>query len=381
MKKLKISVLAAFASVLLLFGCSGSQSNEELTFKGAFEGKFLMGTALNVEQIAGNEPKAIEIAEKQFNSVVAENCMKMENIHPEEDIFFWDEADAFVEFAEKNNMHIVGHTLVWHSQAAPWIFVDENGEDVSREELIDRMKNHIQTIVGRYKGRVDGWDVVNEAIEGDGSWRESKWYQIIGPEYVELAFQFAQEADPEAELYYNDYGVSGKAKCDGIYDLVSNLLEKGVKVDGIGLQGHLNFDIPLISEMEASIQKLSSLGVNLMVTELDMTIVPWPSDEVTAEVSLNYELSKEYDPYSEGLPDSVYQEVMDRYTGFFEMFLKHHEKITRVTFWGVHDGNSWRNDWPIEGRTDFPLLFDRNYQMKEGVEDILEMAKNWEMNQ
>lgn len=243
------------------------------------------------------------------------------------------------------------------------------------------MKNHIQTIVGRYKGRVDGWDVVNEAIEGDGSWRKSKWYQIIGPEYIELAFQFAQEADPEAELYYNDYGVSGRAKCDGIYDLVRNLLEKGVKVDGIGLQGHLNFDIPLISEMETSIQKLSSLGVNIMITELDMTIVPWPSDEVTAEVSLNYELSKEYDPYSEGLPDSVYQQVMDRYTGFFEMFLKHHEKITRVTFWGVHDGNSWRNDWPIEGRTDFPLLFDRNYQIKEGVDDILEMAKDWEMNQ
>ena len=378
MNILKKQLVILLGVGLVLLGCNSTKKENFNTFKEAFEGKFLVGTALSVGQIAGKEPKAIEIARKQYNSIVAENCMKMENIHPEKDIFFWEEADAFVEFGEANNMHIVGHTLVWHSQTAPWIFVDDNGEEVSREILIERMKNHIHTIVGRYKGRVDGWDVVNEAIEGDGSWRESKWYQIIGPEFVELAFKFAHEADPDAELYYNDYGVSGRAKCDGIYDLVKNLNDKGVKIDGVGLQGHLNFDIPKISEMEESINKLSSLGVKLMITELDMTIIPWPSDEVTAEVSLNYELSKEFDPYAENLPDSIYQQVMDRYKGFFEMFLRHHEKIDRVTFWGVHDGNSWRNDWPIEGRTDFPLLFDRNYQMKNGVEEILEMAANWE---
>lgn len=378
MKTLRSQIVAIFTLGLLLSGCNNTEEKDANTFKEAFDGKFLVGTALNVEQIAGIEPKAVEIAKKHYNSIVAENCMKMENIHPEEDVYFWDEADAFVEFGEANNMHIVGHTLVWHSQAAPWIFVDENGDEVSREVLIERMKDHIHTIVTRYKGRVDGWDVVNEAIEGDGSWRESKWYEIIGPEFVELAFKFTHEADPEAELYYNDYGVSGADKCDGIYNMVKDLLDKDVKIDGIGLQGHLNFDIPKISEMEESIEKLSSLGLDLMVTELDMTIIPWPSDEVTAEVSTSYELSEEYNPYSEELPDSVYQEVIQRYKGFFEMFLEHHEKITRVTFWGVHDGNSWRNNWPIEGRTDFPLLFDRNYQMKEGVEEILEMAANWE---
>lgn len=378
MKTLRSQIVAIFTLGLLLSGCNNTEEKDANTFKEAFDGKFLVGTALNVEQIGGIEPKAVEIAKKHYNSIVAENCMKMENIHPEEDVYFWDEADAFVEFGEANNMHIVGHTLVWHSQAAPWIFVDENGDEVSREVLIERMKDHIHTIVTRYKGRVDGWDVVNEAIEGDGSWRESKWYEIIGPEFVELAFKFTHEADPEAELYYNDYGVSGADKCDGIYNMVKDLLDKDVKIDGIGLQGHLNFDIPKISEMEESIEKLSSLGLDLMVTELDMTIIPWPSDEVTAEVSTSYELSEEYNPYSEELPDSVYQEVIQRYKGFFEMFLEHHEKITRVTFWGVHDGNSWRNNWPIEGRTDFPLLFDRNYQMKEGVEEILEMAANWE---
>jgi endo-1,4-beta-xylanase len=380
MSRLRNQIFTVIALGFIMSGCNNTPEQESSTFKAAFDGEFLMGTALNVDQIAGAEPRAIEIAKKQYNSIVAENCMKMEEIHPEEDVYYWEDADAFVEFGEVNNMHIVGHTLVWHSQTAPWIFVDENGEEVSRDVLIERMKNHIHTIVSRYKGRVDGWDVVNEAIQNDGSWRESKYYQIIGPEFVELAFKFAHEADPNAELYYNDYGVSGRSKCNGIYDMVKSLLDKGVKVDGIGLQGHLNLDIPAISEMEESIEKLSSLGLNLMVTELDMTIVPWPSDEVTAEISLNYELSKEFDPYSEELPDSVYQQVMQRYTGLFEMLLKHHEKISRVTFWGVHDGNSWRNDWPIEGRTDFPLLFDRNYQMKEGVEEILEMAANWETN-
>ncbi len=379
MNRLRKLTVPVFALGMLAFGCSNPEKDVN-TFKDAFEGKFLMGTALNVRQIAGDEPKAIKIAKKHYNSIVAENCMKMEEIHPEEDVYYWDDADAFIEFGEANDMHIVGHTLVWHSQTAPWIFLDDNGDEVSREVLIERMKNHIHTIVTRYKGRVDGWDVVNEAIEGDGSWRESKWYQIIGPEFVELAFKFAAEADPDAELYYNDYGVSGRAKCNGIYEMVKGLLDKGVKIDGVGLQGHLNFDMPEISEMEESIEKLSTLGLDLMITELDMTIIPWPSDEVTAEISLNYELSEEYNPYPEELPDSVHHQVMNRYKGFFEMFLRHHEKITRVTFWGVQDGNSWRNDWPIEGRTDYPLLFDREYRMKEGVEEILDMAANWETN-
>ncbi|MDA3822136.1 MAG: endo-1,4-beta-xylanase [Bacteroidales bacterium] len=378
MKSNVIILTMLFASALA--GCVSNDKTETDSLKAALKDNFLIGVAVNDYQSSGKDSLATAVVEKHFNSIVAENCMKMEEIHPEEDVFYWEDADAFVEFGEANDMHIVGHTLVWHSQTAPWIFIDENGDDVSREVLINRMKNHIQTIVTRYKGRVDGWDVVNEAIEGDGAWRKSKWYKIIGPEFVELAFKFANEADPDAELYYNDYGVSGSAKADGIYNMVKELLEKGVKIDGIGLQGHLNFDMPKISEMEESIEKLSSLGLNLMITELDMTIIPWPSDEVTAEVSLSYELSKEYDPYSEELPDSVHKQVMQRYKGFFEMFLKHHEKISRVTFWGVHDGNSWRNNWPIEGRTDFPLLFDRNYQMKEGVEEILEVAANMEIN-
>ncbi|HBG87255.1 MAG TPA: 1,4-beta-xylanase, partial [Marinilabiliaceae bacterium] len=216
---MKISIITGTLTLALgLLSCQ-APPKKELGFKDAFEGKFLIGTTLNTNQIAGNEPEAIKLTKREFNSIVAENCMKMESLQPSEGYFFWDEADAFVKFGEDNGMHIVGHTLVWHSQTPAWLFVDSEGNDVSREVLIERMRTHIQTVVGRYKGRVDGWDVVNESILEDGSWRQSKWIEIIGPDFVRLAFEFAHEADPDAELYYNDYSVSTPAKRDGIYYL------------------------------------------------------------------------------------------------------------------------------------------------------------------
>lgn len=364
----------ALALLAGLWSCSSPQPAEPV-LKEAFNGKFLIGTALNTSQIAGQEPEAIELTRKHFNSVVAENCMKMENLQPTEGTFFWDEADAFISFAETNEMHVVGHTLVWHSQAPDWLFIDEAGNEVARDVLIERMRTHIQTVVGRYKGRVKGWDVVNETILDDGSWRDSKWVQIIGPEFVQLAFEFAHEADPEAELYYNDYSVATPAKRDGIYNMLKNLIEKGVRVDAVGLQGHLTMTSPTVEEMEAAIQKLSSLGIQTMITELDITVLPWPSEQLTAEISLNYELEEQYNPYVNGISENANRALMDRYSSFFEMFLRNHEVIDRVTFWGVHDGQSWRNYWPIRGRTDYPLLFDRNYKAKEGVATIMEMAQ------
>jgi endo-1,4-beta-xylanase len=358
-----------------LFASCAQPEEKELTFKDAFEGHFLVGTALNTYQVAGRDSQAIGLVKKHFNSIVAENCMKMAGIHPRENNFFWEEADAFVEFGEANNMHIVGHTLVWHSQAGDWVFVDEEGNDVSRDVLIERMRNHIHTVVSRYKGRVDGWDVVNETILDDGSWRQSKWVEIIGPEFVQLAFEFAHEADPEAELYYNDYSVSTPAKRDGIYYMVKDLIDKGVKIDAVGLQGHLTMASPTVNEMEEAIQKLASLGVKTMITELDITVLPWPSEQVTAEVSLNYELEEKYNPYAEGISEEANAALMTKYEDFFEMFLRNSAHITRVTFWGVTDGQSWRNNWPIRGRVDYPLLFDRDYNAKPAVANILKMTQ------
>ncbi|WP_026474741.1 endo-1,4-beta-xylanase [Alkaliflexus imshenetskii] len=372
-----MSLVGRIGSVVLagaLFACSAPQQ-KEVTLKDALKNYFYIGAAINTIQVDGEDPQAIAVVEKHFNSVVAENCMKMESVQPEEGVFDFADADAFVAFGEKNNMKIIGHTLVWHSQAPKWLFVDDEGNDVSRDVLIERLRTHIFTVVERYKGRVHGWDVVNEAILDDGSWRPSKLYQIIGPEFVQMAFEFAHQADPEAELYYNDYNVSTPAKRDGIYNMVKDLIDNGARVDAVGLQGHLSMDTPTVEAKEEAILKMASLGVQTMITELDITVLPWPSRRLSAEVSLNYELMPEYNPYPEALPDSVNQALNDRYVDFFRMFLKHHDKIDRVTLWGVDDGQSWRNGWPIRGRTDYPLLFDRAYQPKEAVTRIIEMAQ------
>ena len=371
---MKISIITGTLTLALgLLSCQ-APPKKELGFKDAFEGKFLIGTTLNTNQIAGNEPEAIKLTKREFNSIVAENCMKMESLQPSEGYFFWDEAAAFVKFGEDNGMHIVGHTLVWHSQTPAWLFVDSEGNDVSREVLIERMRTHIQTVVGRYKGRVDGWDVVNESILEDGSWRQSKWIEIIGPDFVRLAFEFAHEADPDAELYYNDYSVSTPAKRDGIYYLAKDLMEKGVRLDGIGMQGHLTMSYPTVEAMEEAIVKFASLGLKTLITELDITVLPWPSEQVSAEISLNYELEEKYNPFSEGISEEANAALMNRYTDFFKMFIKQSENISRVTFWGVQDGNSWRNNWPVGGRTDYPLLFDRNYRAKPAVATIMKLA-------
>ena len=254
-KKSFYPMLAALLFIAFIqMSCSAPQSEKGPSLKEAFEGKFLIGTALNANHNFGRDTLGIQVIRDHFNSIVAENCMKSMHLQPTEGVFFFDESDKFIEFGEANNMHIVGHTLIWHSQAPDWFFTDENGENVSREVMIERMRSHIHTVVGRYKGRVDGWDVVNEAIVDDGSWRNTKFYEIIGEEYIKLAFQFAHEADPDAELYYNDYGMSQEGRRNSVVEMVKKLKEEGIKIDGIGMQGHMGMDYPDINEFEKSIE-------------------------------------------------------------------------------------------------------------------------------
>lgn len=375
MKKI---LFGLFVFALVSCNCNKQVSQSE-NLKDATKGLFTFGAAINVNQLAGNDPLAIDIVKKHYNSIVAENCMKSMYLQPKEGVFFFDEADAFMQFGLDNNMEIIGHTLIWHSQAPNWFFIDENGDDVSREVLIERMKTHIHTVVSRYKGKIKGWDVVNEAVLDDGSLRESKFLQIIGPEYIKLAFQFANEADSNVELYYNDYGVSGAEKCDGIYNLAKDLIDSGIKIDGIGMQGHINMDSPTVEEMEKSIIKLSDLVGKVMITELDLTVLPWPSQKITAEVSLKFQQDSIYNPYPNGMPDDVSAKFNERYADFFRMFLKNHKRIDRVTLWGVADHHSWRNDWPIEGRRDYPLIFDDQYNAKPVVDEIIKMANEIEL--
>jgi len=373
-KSIYLIKLAIPLFFLIFVGCKSADKVSKLSLKNALKGKFLIGVAINERQALGFDTAAIKIVKQHFNSVVAENCMKSEVIEPLEGKFDFTKSDQFVKFGKQNKMFIIGHTLIWHSQVPAWFFVDQNGKDVSREVLIERMRKHITTVVGRYKGQVNGWDIVNEALEDDGSWRQSKFYRIIGEDYVKLAFQFAHEADPKAELYYNDYSMAHLGRRNAVVKMIKKLREQGIKVDGIGMQGHLTMSFPTIESEEKSIIAFGNLGVKVMITEMDLTVIPFPNQNGGADVSMNYEYKKEMNPYPDSLPDSVATLWNNRMADFFRLFLKHHDKISRVTIWGVSDAQTWRNNWPIPGRKDYPLLFDRNYQPKPIVETICKEA-------
>ena len=365
--KLQVSLTVLF---LIVYVCAFS-TNKAKGLKDVFKGKFYIGTAMNEGQITGRDTAAVRIIQRHFNTITAENCMKCGPLQPVEGMFNFKLSDQFVEFGMQNQMFIVGHNLVWHSQAPKWFFVDEKGNDVSREVLISRMKNHIQTVVGRYKGKVKGWDVVNEAILDDGTWRQSKLYTIIGPDFLKLAFQFAHEADPDAELYYNDYSMALPGRREGVVKMVKELQKDGIRIDGIGMQGHCSMEFPKTEEFEKSILAFGSLGVKVMITELDISALPSPKNKQGADVDSRVAYNSELNPFTNGLPAEVEKAHAARYAEFFDLFLKHSDKISRVTLWGVQDGQSWKNNFPVPGRTDYPLLFDRKYQPKSFIKSLL----------
>ncbi|MGO4911024.1 endo-1,4-beta-xylanase [Leeuwenhoekiella sp. W20_SRS_FM14] len=374
-------VLVGLISFAFL-SCKTNNSKEQdevvaekmLSLKDAFKGKFLIGTALNLNQIEGRATSDIALIKEQFNSIVAENCMKSENLFTAQGTYDFTAADAFVKFGEDNNMVVHGHTLIWHSQLPEWFFKDSLGNQIDKVALTERMKSHISTVVGRYKGRVKSWDVVNEAVLDNGELRKSKFYEILGDSYLKLAFEFAHEADPEAELYYNDYNTSYPEKRAGIIKMLSKLQSEGVQLDGMGMQGHVGVDKPTVAEFEKSITAFADLGLKVAVTEFDITVLPFPKNLDGAEVSNNAEYKEEMNPYINGIPDSLNVKFTNRYLDFFKVFLKHQDKMEKITFWGVNDGNSWRNDWPIAGRTDYPLLFDRENKAKPVVDSIIKLA-------
>ena len=349
---------------------------EEPSLKDAFGDKFLVGVAINEYQSSGRDTASVKIIKKHFNSIVAEDCMKSANIHPEEDRYNFEQADQFVKFGQENNMAIIGHCLIWHSQLAPWFCVDQKGNNVSAEVLKQRMKDHITTIVTRYKGKIKGWDVVNEAIEEDGSYRKTKFYEILGEEYIPLAFQYAHEADPDAELYYNDYGMNVPGRRDAVVKLVNSLKAKGLRIDAVGMQGHMGMDYPTIEDFEASMLAFAGTGVKVMITEWDMSALP--TVKRSANISDTVTFRKAMNPYPEALPDSVSAVWNARMKAFFNLFLKHADIVERVTAWGVSDGDSWKNNFPVRGRKEYPLLFDRNYEMKPFLKELINENKTTE---
>jgi endo-1,4-beta-xylanase len=370
---MKTKVFVAALVCFALSGCSKAPKVEP-TLKDALKDKFLIGTALNYDQFAGIDTPGVEVIKKQFSAVVPENCMKSEVIHPVEGQFDFTQADLFVAFGETYGMWITGHCLVWHSQTPPWLFVDGQGKEVSRDVLLERLKTHITTVVGRYKGRIKGWDVVNEAIMEDGSYRQSLLYKIIGQDFIDSAFVYAHAADPDAQLYYNDYSMAREGKRNTVVALVNHLKENGIRIDAVGMQGHCGMNHPDFAEEEKSIVAFAGTGVKVMITELDMSVLPKPYQG--ADVSLNIDYEASMNPYPDVLPSRIDSAWTERYAELFRIFLKHSDKISRVTLWGTSDANSWLNNWPVPGRTDYPLLFDRNYQPKPVVAKIIELAEN-----
>lgn len=374
--------LVVLGAAWLAVSCGSSEAGKRptedgatATLKEAAEGDFYVGAALNYKQVTGKEKEAATLVTREFNTITAENSMKMGPIHPKQNTYKFEPADKFVEFGVKNKLFIVGHTLVWHSQAPDWVFLDAKGQEVSRDTLLQRMQGHIATVAGRYKGKIGGWDVVNEALEDDGSLRQSKWLKIIGEDYLQKAFEYAKAADPAAELYYNDYSLWKPAKRAGAVRLVKSLQDKGIQVDGIGMQGHYGIDYPTLDDIEASIEAFAALGVKVMITELDIDLLPNPTGRQGADIVHTVEAQEGFNPYADGLPDSVEQKLTRRYAELFSLFQKHSDKIDRVTFWGVADHNSWLNNWPMQGRTSYPLLFDRQYQPKPAYKAIQEALK------
>lgn len=359
----------------VLFLLAGCDKPKEAGLKDVFENHFYFGAALNPGHFNETDEMGLALLNQHFNSATAENVMKWMYLQPQPDSFDFAAADKFMDFAEKQDMFIIGHTLVWHSQTPAWVFEDENGNPLSREALLERMENHIRTVMTRYKGRVHGWDVVNEALNDDGYMRKSPWYTIIGEDYVAKAFEIAGEVDPDAELYYNDYNLHNPAKREGAYRLVKSIQEQGIEVTGIGMQGHWGIDYPTQEQLEGSILRFSELGI-VAITELDMDVLPAPSNYQGADVGMTAELQDSLNPYTTGLPDSIAHLQAQQYAMIFNTLLKHSDKINRVTTWGITDADSWKNDWPVPGRTNYTLLFDRDGKPKPAYDAIISIAKN-----
>lgn len=369
--------LLAFFMLAGLIVPAGAQtaSRETGSLKDAYKDHFVVGAAINLSQIFEQDDRGTPIIANQFNSITPENVLKWALVHPQADRYDFTAGDRYVEYGLKHKMFIVGHCLVWHNQTPKWVFQDENGNPLTRDALLKRMHDHIATVVGRYKGKINSWDVVNEALNEDGTMRQTPWLKIIGEDYIEKAFEYAHDADPKAELYYNDFSLENEPKRNGAIALIKKLQAKGIPIAGVGLQNHDNLEWPTIEQEDATISAFERLGLKVSISELDITVLPSPNKRGTAEVTATAEAQQAHNPYTNGLPESVQQNLAKRYADLFSVFIKHHG-IERVTFWGVTDGDSWLNDWPVRGRTNYPLLFDRNGAPKPAFEAVIDAAKN-----
>ena len=353
MKRISITILSTF---LLLPG----KAQNEKGLKDYYKKHFSLGVAVSPRALLTDEAGLIV---KEFESMTPENAMKMGPVHPEEKRYFWKDADSIAAFAKRNNLRLRGHTLCWHNQTPRWLFVDTAGKNVLKEVLLQRLKEHITEVVQRYRGTIYAWDVVNEAISDkkDEYLRPSLWYQICGEEYIAKAFQYAHEADPKALLFYNDYNETNPEKREKIYKLVKSLKEAGVPIYGVGLQGHWSIYEPTEQTLIETIEKFKDLGLKVQVTELDVSVYPKEHGR------------RERKP--EDANDQFTAEQEKKQTEMFEMifrvFRKYKDVVSAVTFWNISDRSSWLDNFPVPGRKDYPLLFDKNLKPKKAYWEVV----------
>ncbi|WP_126941478.1 endo-1,4-beta-xylanase [Xanthomonas vesicatoria] len=349
------------------------------SLKHAYADAFLLGTAVNAEIVSGKDAAAAALVACHFNAVTPENVMKAEVVAPRPGVLDFRAADAFVDYPQRNHLFVVGHTLVWHNQTPEWFFVDAHGAPNTSAAQIERMRAHIASVAGRYVGKVQAWDVVNEIIDEDGGYRSTNWVQRVGDGDVVVrhAFTFAQRYAPDAELYYNDFNAWRPSKRDGIVRMVKMLQQAGIRIDGVGMQGHWGLDYPSLRDIEDAIDAYAALGIKVMITELDVDVLPLTKEGQVIGTGLAHkqfqlpELKRFLDPYRDGLPPAVQAQLRDRYAELFALFWRKRDKLARVSVWGVSDGMSWKNDYPVPGRTNYPLLFDRNHRPKPALDAVL----------
>lgn len=333
---------------------ANGNDNKDRGLKDYYSDYFPMGVSVSPRALKSDEADLIK---HEFNSITAENAMKMGPIHPKENEYSWAYADSIVAFAQRNKMKMRGHTLCWHNQTPDWMFVNAKGDTVSKDVLLQRLKDHITAVVSRYKGNIYAWDVVNEVIsdKADEFYRKSVWYKICGEEFIEKAFRYAHEADPQAVLFYNDYNEIDPVKREKIFKMVTSLKAAGVPIHGVGLQGHWAINEPSGAQLDQTLARFAASGLKLQITELDVSVYP---KEHNARAKKPEDLNTDFTADKE-------QKQIDVYRMCFEMFRKYKQHITGITFWNVSDRSSWLDNFPVRGRKDYPLLFDQNLKPKK----------------
>ncbi len=368
----RIVTLAAWAVLAYLTTAASAQTTDSKkddgaanqsgpTIKDAYKGIFLIGAAGDLP--GGYSADELDLVRQNFNIVTPENCMKPGPVHPSENTWRFERPDALVKWCAENHIAVHGHTLVWHAQTNNWFFRDGDKAVATR-----RLKDHISTLVGRYKGKIRGWDVVNEAIKDGGNsetaktenLRNSPWMKALGPDYIPLAFKFAHEADPDAKLYYNDYNIEAGPKHESSMVLLRRLVKDGVPIYGVGIQGHWNTARVPYEAIDRAIADYASLGLKVSITELDVTIRGASGGQLgrgrpRGEVS---------PPSAEDLKAQA-----NAYAKLFTIFLKHKSQIERVTFWGLSDRRSWR-------RGQHPLIFDAANHRKPAYAAIVDALQH-----